>query len=187
MGDLDDTGPYERELKFRVSDLEQLRERLRELSAERNGGATLEDNLIFDRADELEGQGHVLRLRSDGRGARLTFKGPARFEGGVKIRSERETAVETPGEVQAIFEALGYQVVRRYQKMREEWQLGSVVISLDHTPIGDFVEFEGDKAEAVARRCGFSPDQAEMRSYLRLYLDYLAANPDAPADMMFRE
>lgn len=184
---LDDTGPFERELKFRAPDLEQLRERLRELSAERQAPATLEDNQVFDRAGELEGRGHLLRLRNDGRGATLTFKGPARFEGGLKIRSERETRLDNADETRAILEALGYAVVRRYQKMREEWRLGSVMISLDHTPIGDFVEFEGDKAEAVARRCGLAAAQAETRTYLRLYVDYLAEHPEAPPDMTFGE
>jgi adenylate cyclase class 2 len=185
--DLDDTGPVERELKFAVSDLEALRERLREMAAERQAPATLEDNLVFDQEQVLERQGHLLRLRSDGRGATLTFKGPARFEGGLKIRAERETRLDNATEAQAILEALGYQVVRRYQKLREEWRLGSVQISLDHTPIGDFVEFEGEKAEAVARRCGLAAAQAETRTYLRLYLDYLSEHPEAPPDMTFRE
>ena len=50
---------------------------------------------------------------------------------------------------------------------------GGVTIALDHTPIGDFAEFEGDGAETVAKRCGFDPDKAERRSYLRLYEEYL--------------
>jgi adenylate cyclase class IV len=80
---------------------------------------------------------------------------------------------------------LGYTVVRRYQKMREVWHLGGVVIALDHTPIGDFAEFEGEGAERVAHRCGFSPETAERRSYLRLYDEYLKEHPGAPVDMVF--
>jgi hypothetical protein len=69
--------------------------------------------------------------------------------------------------------------------MREEWRLGTETICLDHTPIGDFVEFEGDRAEAVAKRCGFDPDKALRKSYLMLYAEHLAANPAAPFDMVF--
>ena len=79
------------------------------------------------------------------------------------------------------------QVVRRYQKVREEWHLGGVTIALDHTPIGDFAEFEGDGAETVAKRCGFDPDKAERRSYLRLYQDHLKKHPDAPPEMVFNK
>ena len=77
--------------------------------------------------------------------------------------------------------------MRRYQKIREEWRLGAETICLDHTPIGDFVEFEGEKAEAVAKRCGFDPATAVRKSYLMLYEDWIAEHPDAPRDMVFTE
>lgn len=175
----------ERELKFACDDLEAVRERLAELGAERQAAAAFEDNLVFDRNGELEGDGSVLRLRSDRHGARMTFKGPARFEDGVKLRDEREISVSEAGAARALLEMLGYAVVQRYQKMREEWQLGSVVAALDHTPIGDFVEFEGSKAARVARRCGFEIDTAEQRSYLHIYADHRRQHPEAPPQMVF--
>ncbi len=58
-------------------------------------------------------------------------------------------------------------------------------IALDHTPIGDFAEFEGDGAEKVAKRCKFDPETAERRNYLQIYQDYRAEHPEAPADMIF--
>src|SRR6185312_7543156 len=134
---------FEREIKFPRVELDKLRDRLIELEAERSGPSAFEDNWILDRDEELLSTGRILRLRTDGGRARLTFKGPMHIEGNVKVREERE-----------------------------EWQLGGVTIALDHTPIGDFAEFEGDGAETVAKRCGFDPDKAERRSYLRLYEDY---------------
>ena len=175
----------ERELKFPCDNLEAVRERLAELEAERQAAAAFEDNLIFDRDGELEKAGSILRLRSDRRGARLTVKGPPRFEEGVKLRDEREIAVGDAEEAQLLLEHLGYGVVQRYQKMREEWQLGGVVAALDHTPVGDFVEFEGEKAAQVAKRCGFEIESAERRSYLRIYADHLDENPEAPPQMVF--
>ena len=91
------------------------------------------------------------------------------IEGNVKVREEREIEVESAEEARPCSRTSATRVVRRYQKMREEWHLGGVTIALDHTPIGDFAEFEGDGAETVAKRCGFDPDKAERRSYLRLY------------------
>lgn len=178
----------ERELKFRAPDLAGLRDRLLDLQAERQGPPGLEDNWIFDRKNELQKQGCVLRLRSDGKGgALLTFKGKAEFQGAVKVRDELELRVSDVEEARTLLEALGYRSVRRYQKMREEWRLGAVLICLDHTPIGDFVEFEGERAETLAKRCGFKADDAERRTYLGLYLDYLASHPEAPADMVFAD
>ena len=176
----------EREIKFPRVELEKLRERLIELEAERVGPGAFEDNWILDRANELLSTGRILRLRTDGGRARLTFKGPMSLEGNVKIREEREVGIENADEAMALLENLGYGVVRRYQKVREEWHLGGVTIALDHTPIGDFAEFEGDGAETVAKRCGFDPQKAERRSYLRLYEDYLKEHPDAPPEMVFR-
>lgn len=177
----------ERELKFRDVEHDRLRDRLLELEAERTGPGALEDNWIFDRRGELEAERCVLRLRRDPKGAKLTFKGPPRFEERTKVRTEHETGVEDADATRALLESLGYRVVKRYQKMRETWQLGGVTIALDHTPIGDFAEFEGDGAERVARRCDLDPAGAERRSYLRLYADHLAAHPDAPPDMLFAD
>ncbi|HSU84768.1 MAG TPA: class IV adenylate cyclase [Thermoanaerobaculia bacterium] len=176
----------EREIKFPRVELDKLRDRLIELEAERVGPSAFEDNWILDREKDLLSSGRILRLRTDGGRARLTFKGPMRIEGNVKVREEREIEVQSAEEAMALFENLGFTVVRRYQKMREEWQLGGVTIALDHTPIGDFAEFEGDGAETVAKRCGFDPSKAERRSYLRLYEDYLKQHPDAPPEMVFR-
>jgi predicted adenylyl cyclase CyaB len=178
---------FEREIKFPGAELEKLRERLLDLEAERVGPPAFEDNWILDRGSELLDSGRILRLRTDGGRARLTFKGPMRLEGNVKVREEREVEISGSDEAMALFENLGYQVVRRYQKVREEWHLGGVTIALDHTPIGDFAEFEGDGAETVAKRCGFDPDKAERRSYLRLYQDYLKKHPDAPPEMVFNK
>ncbi|HEV8629726.1 MAG TPA: class IV adenylate cyclase [Thermoanaerobaculia bacterium] len=182
------SGPHEeRELKFAAVELPHLRERLLELQAERVATPAFEDNWIFDRGKgELIGKRMVLRLRLDGHGAQLTLKGPPEWEENLKIRSELQTRLEDAEQMQLILQQLGYRVVRRYQKMREEWRIGAVVICLDHTPIGDFAEFEGQGADKLARRCGLAPEEAEPRSYLELYEDHVKANPGAPPDMVFK-
>jgi predicted adenylyl cyclase CyaB len=177
----------ERELKFAAVELAEVRERLVELEAERVGPSSFEDNWIFDRGKgELSAHGNVLRLRIDGQGALLTLKGAVRWEEKTKVRDELQTRVEDAEQMRAILEHLGYRVRRRYQKMREEWRIGAVLICLDHTPIGDFVEFEGQGADKLARRCGLAPESAETRTYLELYEEYVKANPDSPPDMLFR-
>ncbi len=175
----------ERELKFSAVEHDRLRDRLIDMEAERVWASSLEENWLLDRKGKLEAAGCVLRLRRDTRGAWLTFKGPARFEGRTKVRQEHETEVADPEQVRLLFESLGYAVTRRYEKRREMWRVGGVTVALDHTPIGDFAELEGDAAEALAKRLGFDPTQAERRNYLRLYQDYLREHPDAPSDMTF--
>lgn len=175
----------ERELKLVLDDRAALRERLQSEGARRLHDENFEDNTLWDREGALRAAGCLLRLRRDGRGTRLTFKGPAAFEEGVKVRTEHETAVDDEDNLAAILAALGYAPARRYQKYREEWQLAGVVVALDRTPIGDYVEFEGDAASAVAARCGCDPATALAADYLALYDAYRASRADAPSDMLF--
>lgn len=177
--------PEERELKFHCHDLSALRERLVQAEAERVSPSAKEVNWVLDRAGELEREGQLLRVRSQPGGATVTFKGKARFEEGAKIRIERETGVDDHKEILAILRALGFEIRRRYEKFRETWRLGGVSVCLDHTPMGDFVEFEGAKADQVAKRFRFPPAEAERRNYLELYEDYRRGEPDAPEDMVF--
>lgn len=181
----EDKDTFERELKFPGVDHNELRARLVELEAERLAPSSFEDNLIFDRDGELDKRGSLLRLRSDRQGAHLTFKGPARYEGKMKVREEIETSVDDAEHARSLLEGLGFDVVKRYQKQREEWRLGGVTVALDKTPIGDFAEFEGEGAEKLARRCSLDPDQAERRSYIRLYEEHRLENPEAPDEMVF--
>ena len=178
----------ERELKFHCADLSSLREKLTEGEADRVSASSREDNLVFDRGGEVAAKGCILRLRRDGKGARLTFKGPPRVdESGARVREERETRLEDPDAVERILEHLGFEVATRYQKDREEWLVGGVTVCLDRTPIGDFAEFEGEGSERLAERFGFPAEESEPRNYLKLYSDYRKENPDAPEDMVFPE
>ncbi len=175
----------ERELKFACASLEDLRERLRQMEAERHAAASAEDNWIYDRHGELRKSRKLLRLRIDGRGARVTYKGPPRFDDEIKVRVEHETEVESADEMHNLLQSLGFEVVYRYQKKREEWHVGGVTVALDHTPIGDFVEFEGAGAGTIARKFGFDLADSERLTYIELYEAYRQENPDAPADMVF--
>lgn len=175
----------EREIKLPVLELDSVRNRLIELGAECEAEASCERNSIFDRNSEIYGAGKALRLRIDGRGARLTFKGRARWEGGIKVRQELETVVEDAGSMREILEALGYRRVNGYEKVREEWRLGEALIALDHTPIGDFIEIEHSDPATVAGEIGLDPKTSEGRSYLSLYRDYRRLHPDAPPEMSF--
>jgi len=177
----------ERELKFSLKGigLDPLRRRLEAAGARLERQPSRECNWVFDRRDELFGSSRLLRLRSNGLGSRLTFKGPPRFEDGVKVRDEIEVAVGHAESTRDLLVRLGYRVVRRYEKVREEWSLGATVVALDHTPIGDFVEFEGAEAAAAAERAGFVVADAERRSYLRLYEDWRRLHPELPPDMVF--
>jgi adenylate cyclase class 2 len=165
--------PRETEVKLRLESPDVARERLRGVGAVLVRERHFEDNVLFDdKSGSLRESGTVLRLRQTPHGGVLTFKGPREMEGGIKSREERETAVEAPEQVRAILRNLGYRPVFRYQKYRESWSYRDQEIEVDETPIGAFLEVEGDPdgIAAVAGELGFSPADYLAESYVGLFL-----------------
>ena len=147
------------------------------IGAAPRGERLLEDDLVLDRAgDELANSGRLLRLRRRGEEFLLTFKGPYEQGLGVKARPEVQTPVADGEAMRSLLEELGYRVALRYQKYRTLYRCPlsgceGVALSLDETPIGDFLEVEGDPEQI--HRCvaalGFSRQAYETRSYLEIY------------------
>ena len=151
---------------------------------------TLESDQVFDRPDEeLRRSDQLLRLRTAGDRATVTYKGPGRSQR-HKSREEIEFDVTDPIHFSAVLERLGYQPRFRYEKFRTKFaapdEPGEVTI--DETPIGVFLELEGppDWIDQTAARLGLSESAYLTRSYASLYQEYRRANPGAPVDMTFR-
>jgi len=182
----------ETELKIPVADLEEIRSRLASLEASMVCRSKREVNQLLDTRDhELSGRGCVLRLRSYGDLRILTFKGAASYDGPIKARPEIEVEIEDLEKMRSVLAALGYCDLVRYEKDRETWRAGDVEIVLDHTPMGDFVEVEGpsDQLESTTRSLGLDPSAAVRGSYMSLWTEYRASNPEKslPRDMVFSE
>lgn len=162
----------EKEVKFLVRDLASLAGRLVSLGAALEQPEVHEVNLRFDRPDgSLTASYQVLRLRRDAR-ARLTYKGQGIQLGDVSARHEIEFEVSDFDAAQALLEALGYEVSMVYEKYRTTYQLGSVEVVLDRTPIGDFAELEGPGAEdikAAARQLQLDWGASSVLSYAGLF------------------
>jgi predicted adenylyl cyclase CyaB len=160
----------ETEGKWRVVDLDGVRERVRALGAE-PGEIRQERNLLFRQpALPVLNRDSALRLRilGDGTGF-LTFKGPRVAGTALKVRPEFETRVESPHATQEILEAMGFRVALEYAKTREIWRVPEVEIALD-TFYGEFyVELEGPEAAVfrVASQIGLAPEEMDLEAYSR--------------------
>jgi adenylate cyclase, class 2 len=178
------------EVKLPADDLDSLRKLLRIAGARPVTPVHAESNDLYDRGDgELANGGCALRLRRTDGGSTLTFKGPARFEAGTKTREERETAVADPDALERILALLGLERRFRYEKRREEWELETCAIALDETPIGNFVEIEGDPP-AIRRallRLGLDFSEAIPYTYAELYRRRRREDPSLPKDMVFQD
>jgi adenylate cyclase class 2 len=177
----------EREIKLRFDSAAEARERILALGATPLLGRRLQEDCLFDTEDErLRVQRSTLRVRSEGGKALLTFKGPV-LPGIIKIREEYETVVADGSVLQTILEQLGMHVWFRYEKYREEFTADDVVIAVDETPVGVFVEIEGgeDAIHEIARGLGRTPADYITDSYRFIFLQHRDANGLAGHDMVF--
>ena len=178
----------EQEMKVPVVSLAPVRARLAAVGAERIHPQLREENWVLDDGRRsLAAAGRLLRVRQMGDGAALTVKEPGVFAGGIKSRVELETAVASAERTLAILAALGFAPVRRYQKRREAWALRGVTVALDETPMGAFVELEGESPllRPAAVELGLDPQSAARGTYLDLWAEFRVAHPGAPEDMVF--
>lgn len=167
-----------------------------------------EDNWVYKLPDGNLRKGQYLRVRyvgnGDGAGRRhqgvLTYKGKSRREAdavkgknkGKKVREEIETSVGQPDKVAKIMKRLGLQRSFRYQKYRSVYRVTledgrSLLAMFDETPIGNFLELEGESSviEAVAARIGFPQSAFISESYVEMQLARSAARGEPPGDMVF--
>lgn len=165
-------GAIETEVKLRVGSAPAAREALARLGATLVTPRHLEDNMLFDSpGGTLAGRSSILRLRRTPAAAFLTFKEARPGEKGIKSREEIEVTVDRPDALQAILERLGFRVGFRYQKYREAYAWKGLEIVVDETPIGTFLEIEGDTEgiHAAARALGYGPSDYISQSYVALF------------------
>ena len=134
----------------------------------------------------------------------LTFKQPmvqtpvAGLEsssyGSYKIRDEIELEITDPGNLTRIFEGLGMSGWFRYEKYRTTFRLpdskawaNGLLIELDETPIGTFVELEGPASaiDRAAEGLGFTKHDYVLKNYLRLYMEDCRRKGEEPHHMVF--
>jgi adenylate cyclase class 2 len=126
---------------------------------------------LYDTADErLLAAGCGLRIRRDGPATLLTYKGPVQPET-VKSREEVQTLVDEPEALAVILHRLGFTPVLSMEKFREEYALASTHLAIDDTPVGVYVEIEGDES-AIGHAGGLLGKSAAdycLASYAELY------------------
>jgi adenylate cyclase class 2 len=177
----------EREIKLRFESAAAARAAVGALGPRPLRDRRLQDDVLLDSDDgRLQQTGCSLRVRRDGDRAAITWKGPV-IAGPMKTREEVETAVGLADDARRILGSLGFVQRFRYQKYREELSLDGLIIAIDETPIGTFVELEGEEAAiaSVAARLGRSPADYVLASYRSLFLEHRQASGGHGADMVF--
>ncbi|HXM90015.1 MAG TPA: class IV adenylate cyclase [Candidatus Dormibacteraeota bacterium] len=135
----------------------------------------------------------------------LTFKRPTAQQaaaptsrypsfGSHKVRDEIEAQVTDTGNLVKIFEGLGMRGWFRYEKYRTTYKLPAtkswardLLIEVDETPIGTFVELEGPPAaiDRAATELGYSKRDYILTNYLALYAEDCRRKGQQPQNMLF--
>jgi adenylate cyclase class 2 len=139
----------------------------------------------------------------------LTYKcpvpgsSPRSGDSKYKIREELEVQCQDAAALQHVLEGIGLRPCFRYEKYRSTFRLPGfrgLVVDLDETPIGDYLELEGDRAEIdrCAALLGFRPADYVVQSYGALFLEHRrsgrrraagrkeVSRSSRPGDMLFR-
>jgi predicted adenylyl cyclase CyaB len=162
----------ETEIKIRIQDPGIMRRRLLELGAAVVRERSLEVNTLYDfPSGSLKASRKALRLRVTGKRATLTFKGAHQKSRSFKVREEFETGVRNAGEMRKILRELDLHPAFSYRKHRTVLRKGRLVVTLDETSVGDFLELEGKRHEITrfARSLGFSRTDFIRDDYVQLF------------------
>jgi len=134
------------EAKLKVSSLEEIASRLKQLGARFLCRSVQKDTYFDDDQQTLLNSDKGLRLRRErneaGEKIILTYKGP-REEKLFKSRKEIELELDSFENMTELLAALGYQRKLVFEKKRDLWHLNDCQVCLDELPLlGCFVEIE---------------------------------------------
>lgn len=177
----------EREVKIRFTDPDHARTALTSIGAARLRPRRLQDDTLYDTVDgALRLRRSVVRLRREPHQAFVTFKGPVQ-PGPMKTRDEHETTVGDADVFERVLTELGFAPWFRYQKYREEFEAHGVTIALDETPVGTYLEIEGDEVGIlqVTSLLGRTSADFILDSYRALFLAHSRATGLTTRDMLF--
>ena len=168
------------------------------------GGLARHGQLLRIRTETPEGRRSSNKSGSKPRVV-LTFKRPVvrpvgsqterPTDGFHKVREEIEMEVTDGATLTTIFEGLGMTGWFRYEKFRTTFRLPAtkswargLLIELDETPIGTFVELEGPAAaiDRAATELGYSKRDYVLKNYLTLYVEECRRRGVQPVHMLFR-
>lgn len=188
-----DSKHVEIEVKLASGDLDRFRRagfelRLRE-------PRRFEDNWLLDSDDgALLRRGAALRVRSVGGKCFLTYKGAPSQKAGspLKIREEIEISADDPHRMIELLGRLGFRCSFRYQKYRTSYATAvdgsELEVALDETPIGNFIEVEGDEHSVMEliTRAGFAPEELILETYPEMQAARCRARGVPLEDLIFR-
>jgi adenylate cyclase class 2 len=200
------------EVKLRVSDVAKMQSKLLALGASYKRRVHERNTLYDTPASDFRRRGGLLRMREEtpapnlavvsprqarrhsisrGRRTILTSKAappPSNASRRYKEKLEREQIVPgSPARWRRILRSLGLRPGFRYEKFRSIFGLFGLILDLDETPAGAFLELEGQPTaiDRAARSLGYTPRDYYRGTYWDLYVAECRRRGRTPRNMLF--
>lgn len=170
------------EIKAKIENEEELRDKLKELGVEKKGKVFEEDIYFQHPSKDFAKSDEALRLRKSIEKSKeknerffLTYKGK-KIDDKTKTREEITIEIDSFEKAKKILEKLGFREVAKIKKSRELYKLGEYLISIDDVvSLGKFAEIEkrsesysAEEMLALMKKLGLKESIRE--SYLELLL-----------------
>ena len=176
------------ETKFKVNNLEELKEKIIKLNA--TFIVKQKEHDIYYKAPQQINDLSVIRLRclENGKGIFTIKKDIPNTEENIKIKEEIQTEVLSADIFKTILKELGYKEIFVKEKIREEYKYSNSLICVDVLPfIGNYIEIEAEKEdiEKTAESLGLNMTDAIKQTYMDIFNDYKKENNKPDINMIF--
>ena len=159
------------EVKFYLTDIEGMRNKILKLGA-KSKGRLFETNILYeDKNNSLIKKKSLLRLRQDEKTTFTLKSSPPVKSKDYKIVNELEVEVSDFATMGQILQMLGFHPEQKYEKWRETIVSDQTVFCLDRMPYGDFLEIEGQEKDIryYASRFGLNWQKRIIVNYLTIF------------------
>ena len=140
------------EIEIKVLDIceQNLENKIQALGAKLEGDWLME-TLIFDYPDRrlLKNKSYV-RIRSEGKDIKCTYKTPLGSEQQHKVMQEHEVIIDSTDNMKSILLGLGMEVILHFEKKRKHYTYGDYVFDIDTLPnIPTYLEIEAPSSDLL--------------------------------------
>lgn len=159
------------EVKIRIKDIGLITRKIINQGAKLEKERFFEENTLYDFPSHLlYKKRQALRLRKINKKTFFAFKGAPQKSRKFKIKEEYETEVKNEKQLKKILKSIGLIPVFNYKKHRTVYRKKRLKICLDETPVGNFIELEGERGEIVkvAKALGFTKKEFIKLDYIQL-------------------
>ncbi|OQA32027.1 MAG: CYTH domain protein [archaeon ADurb.Bin336] len=166
----------EKEVKFRIDDIANMKKKLEQLGLECKG-REFQRTIRFDNKGELKEKGLNLRVRSGSKNT-LTLKSKISHKEIIRQREEIELEISDIEKMKLIINKLGFRDEKIMENYRTTYTSNCCEVVIDELPFGNFIEIEGEEKDIfdLIKKLGLDETKIINKTYWGLFREYKKEN-----------